>query len=72
MTPEWEDAPEELVLRGFMSIGVAQNKSFASKDNDWNVLRGFMSIGVAQHPGRPVPDLRRYVLRGFMSIGVAQ
>ncbi len=36
------------VLRGFMSIGVAQGMERMSNAKRMSVLRGFMSIGVAQ------------------------
>ncbi len=36
------------MLRGFMSIGVAQGYKMESWEEDVAVLRGFMSIGVAR------------------------
>ncbi len=62
-----------MVLRGFMSIGVAQYLGWGNlKLLKSCVLRGFMSIGIAQYLTGYWQVTATIVLRGFMSIGVAQ
>ena len=60
------------MLRGFMSIGVAQYVGRVLSLTSELVLRGFMSIGVAQIKHKVYRCSPPLVLRGFMSIGVAQ